>query len=113
MLATHRTCRRARGFPKSVQMRPTRADAGLVFPVIQIDYLQIFALFLWMGWFVKGARMDLRSPVLWGALSLGMWLLFSQVLGYGLTGGLLSQLLLIGGLAGWEEYRERRRQRPN
>jgi len=80
-------------------------------PSIQIDYLQILVLLLCMGWFVKGARMDLRSPVLWGALSLGLWLLFAQILGYGLSGGVLSQLLLIGGLAGWEEYRERRRQR--
>jgi hypothetical protein len=81
-------------------------------PGIPIDYVQIFLVLLCMGWFVKGARMDLRSPVLWGALSLGMWLLFTQALGCSILGGLLSQLLLIAGLAGWEELRERRRQRP-
>jgi len=77
--------------------------------MFSIDYLQLVALLVCMGWFVKGARMDVRSPVLWGALSLGLWLLFTQVLGYGILGGLISQLLLVAGLAGWEEYRERRR----
>jgi hypothetical protein len=77
---------------------------------IHIDYLELFVLLLCMGFFVKGARMDMRSPVLWGALSLGMWLLFTQLLGFGLSGGLLSQLLLIAGLTAWEELRERRRQ---
>lgn len=78
-----------------------------------MDYVQILCLLLCMSWFVKGARMDMRSPVLWGGLSLGLWLISTQVLGYGIVGGLMSQLLLIGGLAGWEEYRERRKQRSN
>ncbi len=76
---------------------------------MQIDYVQIVVLLLCMSFFVKGARMDVRSPVLWGALSLGMWLVFTQVFGCGVFGGLVSQLLLMAGLAGWEEIRERRR----
>ena len=74
----------------------------------QIDYLQVVVLLLCMSWFVKGARMDMRSPLVWGSLSLGMWLVFTQLLGFSIFGGIFSQLLLIAGLAGWEELRERR-----
>ena len=82
-------------------------------PVISINYFELFALLVCVGWFVKGARMDMRSPLLWGGLSLGVWLLFAHVLGYGLNGGILSQILLFAGLAGWEEYRERRKRRSS
>jgi hypothetical protein len=82
-------------------------------PVIpfQIDYVQILVLALWMGFFVKGARMDLRSPLLWGSLSLGLWLLFTQVFGGGLLAGCFSQLLLIAGLTAREIHLERRKAR--
>jgi hypothetical protein len=84
-------------------------DGGVI--PFQIDYLQILVLALWMGFFVKGARMEMRSPVLWGALSLALWILSTQVLGGGLLAGCLSQLLLIAGLTGLEELRERQKAR--
>ncbi len=75
-----------------------------------IDYLQIVVLLLFMGFFAKGARMEQRSPVLWCALSLGMWLTATLLLDTGLSGGVLSQLLLIAGLTAQDMLRERKRE---
>jgi hypothetical protein len=73
-----------------------------------IDYTQIVVLLLCMSFFVKGARIDEKSPLLWGALSLGAWIVCTQLWVGGIAGGLLSQLGLLAGLAGWELLRERR-----
>lgn len=75
-----------------------------------IDYFEIFLIALCVGFFIRGARMDMRSPVLWGALSLGLWLFFTRFVMGGLSGGLLSQALLLAGLTVWEEVKERREQ---
>ena len=72
-----------------------------------IDYSQIIALFLCMSFFVHGARMDARSPFVWGGLSLGSWLVVTQFVYGGLVGGVISQLLLFGGWTTWEFRRER------
>ena len=86
-----------------------QADPAIVIPIPQIDYRVILVLALWMGFFIRGARMDMRSPLLWGALSLGSWLVFTWLMMGGLLGGCVSQLLLIAALTGWEEFRERRK----
>lgn len=75
-----------------------------------IDYFEIFVLALCLGFFIRGARMDMRSPVVWGGLSLGSWLLVTRFVMGGISGGLLSQALLLAGLTGWEELKERRTQ---
>jgi hypothetical protein len=73
-----------------------------------VDYSQLLVLVLSMGFFVKGARMDLRSPLLWGALSFGSWCIFTQLLVPGVVGALLSQLAVLAGLTVQETLRERR-----
>jgi len=70
-------------------------------------YLDVLAIAFCMGFFVNGARMDMRSPLLWGSLSLATWLVFTQLCMGGLGGGFLSQGLLYAGLTGWEMRRER------
>jgi hypothetical protein len=77
-------------------------------PLLQINLLEVVLLLLSIGFFVRSARREMRSPWHWGALSLAMWLLFTRLLDTGLVGGLLSQLLLLMGLNGWEMLRERR-----
>lgn len=79
-----------------------------MFPVPNVDYTQIAVLLMCLGFFVKGAQMDGKPPLLWGALSLGAWIVCTQLLVGGIAGGLLSQLGLLAGMAGWELLRERR-----
>ena len=77
--------------------------------VPRIDYLSILLLIACVGFFVKGAQLDGRSPLTWGGLSLGLWILFTQVLVGGIIGGLLSQALLFLGLTGRQIVRDRAR----
>ncbi len=75
--------------------------------VPSIDYVSIVLLLACMGFFTKGARMEGRSPLLWGAMSLGMWIGFTQFCMGGAIGGLLSQALLFVGLTGFGMLGER------
>lgn len=72
-----------------------------------IDYSQVIALLACMSFFVHGARLDGRSPFVWGGLSLGAWLVVTHFVLGGLVGGVVSQLLLFGALTAFEFRRER------
>jgi hypothetical protein len=80
-------------------------------PLLNVDLLGILLLILSAGFFVRSARREMRSPLLWGGLSVALWLLFANLIDAGLSGGLLSQLLLLVGLNGWEMLRERSAKR--
>ena len=71
-----------------------------------IDYTDLFVLFACVAFFAGGARMEQRSPLVWGGLSLGAWIVFTQVLFGGLAWGLASQGLLFAGLTGMAVLRE-------
>jgi len=78
--------------------------------VLSFDFslLDLVLLVLCVGFIARSARREHRSPLLWGALSLALWLLLANDLGGGLSGGLLSQLLVLAGVTGWEMYLARR-----
>ena len=61
--------------------------------------MTILAVVACASFFVKGAQMEGRSPLVWGGLSLGLWLTFTSYIIAGLIGGLLSQVVLFIGLA--------------
>jgi hypothetical protein len=77
------------------------------FWVPSIDYTELFVLIACIAFFAGGARMEQRSPLVWGGLSLGVWIVFTQVLFDGLAWGLASQGLLFAGLTGVAVLRER------
>jgi hypothetical protein len=79
-------------------------------PVLSIDYATVVACLLCVTFFVRGARLDERSPFLWGALSLGAWVC-AWLLSGGLPAGLGSQIALFVGLTLWNTRRETARQR--
>lgn len=81
------------------------------FPIPRLDYSHLLVLIASVVCFVKAAQMEGRSPVVWGGLSLGLWIAFTQFLVSGLVGGLLSQVLLFAGLAGVAMARDRDRER--
>jgi hypothetical protein len=62
--------------------------------VPQIDYVSVLVLGCCMAFFVKGARLEGRSALLWGGMSLGAWLLATSVASGGLLAGVASQVLL-------------------
>ena len=75
--------------------------------VPQIDYGSILALGCCMAFFVKGARLEGRSALLWGGMSCGAWLLATFVAGGGWLAGVASQVLLFLALTGHAYWRER------
>jgi len=79
-------------------------------PLLQVSLLEVVVLALCVVWFVRSARADKRSPLLWGALSLSTWILSTRLFGFGMFGALFSQILLLAGHTGWEMWRERSRQ---
>jgi hypothetical protein len=86
-----------------------RSDRYLAMPPVpQIDYGYILVLCVCVSFFVKGAHMEGRSGLVWGGSSLGSWILFTQFLIGGLTGGIVSQLVLFVGLTAHRFLRERR-----
>ena len=78
----------------------------LMIDVPRIDYLHILAFFACVSFFVKGAQMEGRSALVWGGLSTGLWIVFTQFLIKGVVGGLLSQALLFAGLTGFALLRD-------
>lgn len=76
--------------------------------VPEISYSHLLALFACIAFFVTGARMDGRSPVVWGGLSLGVWLVFTQLCWSGIGGGIVSQFLLFAALGCYGIFKERR-----
>jgi hypothetical protein len=76
-------------------------------PLLEVNLLEVVLLALCVSWFMRSARADKRSPLLWGALSLSTWLLTRLLFGFGMFGALFSQILLLAGHTGWEMWRER------
>ena len=74
-----------------------------------IPYKAIALLIVGVLFFARGAKMDGKSPLLWGALSLLAWIVTFFVLGGGLGMVALGQLALYVGLFAWGIYSERRR----
>lgn len=81
-------------------------DTASVF-VPQIDYVTILGVVACAMFFAKGAELEHRSPLVWGGLSLAMWIGFTTVFVGGIVGGLLSQALLFLGLTAVELFRNR------
>jgi hypothetical protein len=79
-----------------------------LWPVPRIDYGALLLVIASVSLFAKAARMDGRSPVVWGGMSLGLWIVFTQFLVAGLAGGFLSQLALFAGLTAAAIARDRR-----
>jgi hypothetical protein len=73
----------------------------------QIDYVSILVLGFCVAFFVKGARLEGRSALMWGGMSLGAWLLAMFVAGGGRLAGVASQALLFLALTGHAYWRER------
>ena len=74
--------------------------------ILSLDSSLVVLLFC-VRFFMLGARMEHRSPWVWGGASLGSWILVTQYFVGGLYGGLLSQALVFAGLTGWAFLRER------
>ncbi len=77
------------------------------FPVPHLDYSWLLVLIASVVVFGKAAQMEGRSPLVWGGLSLGLWLASTQFLVGGIVGGVLSQVLLFAGLAALAMARNR------
>lgn len=75
-------------------------------PIPSIDYGWILGCLLCAAFFVKGARLEERSPLAWGGASVALWLLATWALGGGMGSGVVSQVLLFG-LLTWIESRRR------
>src|SRR5688572_9073534 len=75
-------------------------------PIASIDYGWILGCIVCAAFFVKGARLEGRSPLAWGGASVAAWLFATWVLGGGLLSGLAAQLVLFAGLT-WLEARRR------
>lgn len=73
-------------------------------PIPSIDYGWILGCVLCAAFFVKGARLGERSPLVWGGASVAAWLIATWVLGGGMGSGVASQVLLFAGLT-WLEAR--------
>jgi hypothetical protein len=71
-----------------------------------IDYGWILGCVLCAAFFVKGARLEERSPLVWGGASVAGWLLATWVLGGGMVSGVASQVVLFAGLAWFEARRQ-------
>ena len=67
--------------------------------VPSISYVSIFVLIACMTFFAKAAELEGRSKLLWGGLSLVMWLGFTHFFVRGIGGGLVSQIVLFVGWA--------------
>lgn len=67
-------------------------------PIPSIDYAWILACVVCAAFFVKGAQLEGRSPLVWGGASVAAWLFATWVLGGGLLAGLVSQGVLFAGL---------------
>ena len=76
--------------------------------VPRIDYLQVLVFLACVNFFARGARMEGRSALIWGGLSTGLWIVFTQFLIGGIVGGLLSQVFLFAGLTGFALLRDAR-----
>lgn len=90
--------------------RAVDGDAA-VWPVPRIEYGSLLLLIACVSSFARAARMDGRSPLVWGGLSLGSWIVFTQHLVEGLEGACLSQLALFAGLTAAAIARDRRSAR--
>lgn len=67
-------------------------------PIPAIHYVDLLVCVICASFFVKGARLDDRSPLVWGGLSLAAWLCATWLLGGGRMLGILSQVLLFVGI---------------
>ena len=74
--------------------------------VPRIDYLHVLAFLACVNFFARGAQMEGRSALIWGGLSTGLWIVFTQFLIGGIVGGLLSQVILFAGLTGFALLRD-------
>jgi hypothetical protein len=74
----------------------------------QISYLSIGVLIMSVVFFVRAARMDQRSELVWGMLSFGSWMVFTNFVFPGIVGGVVSQVLLFFGIAVYDHAREQR-----
>jgi hypothetical protein len=81
--------------------------------VPSISYFYILVVITCVSFFTLGARMDGRSPIVWGALSFGAWLCTTQWLMPSLMGGILSQVILFVCLGVWGVIRDRRSKKPS
>jgi hypothetical protein len=81
-----------------------------VFPVPEVSYFYILVVVVCMILFAGGARMEGKSPLVWGGLSFGSWLLFTHWCMSGVAGGLISQAILFVWLGCYGILRDRRRQ---
>lgn len=61
-------------------------------------YTTLAAALFCASFFVRGARLEQRSPFLWGLMSVGCWIIGQALLGGWLLGGLLGQAALFAGL---------------
>jgi hypothetical protein len=77
-----------------------------------IDYGWILGCVLCAAFFVKGARLEERSPLVWGGASVAAWLFATWVLGGGMVSGVVSQILLFAGLTWIEARRQAARPTP-
>jgi hypothetical protein len=67
-------------------------------PIPSIDTVGILAGAICVSFFARGAHMDGKSPVLWGGMSLALWLAVTWFLGGGLALVLGAQVLLFAGI---------------
>lgn len=72
------------------------------------NYLSIGALIMSVVFFVRAARMDQRSELVWGLSSFGSWIVFTRFVFPGIVGGVVSQALLFFGIAVFDYLREQR-----
>ena len=66
--------------------------------MFSINYVGLLACAICASFFVKGARLDDKSPLVWGGLSIAAWLIATWLIGGGLILGILSQVLLFVGI---------------
>ena len=76
-----------------------------------IPYKAIALLIVGVLFFARGAKMDGKSPLLWGSLSLLAWIVTYFVLGGGIGIWALGQLALFAGLFAWNLRAERKREK--
>ena len=82
-------------------------------PIPNINYVSILVIIGCMTFFAVGARMEGRSPFVWGALSFGVWLAYTFWFETGIGGGLVSQALLFVALGCYGVIKDRRSGKPS
>jgi hypothetical protein len=72
------------------------------------NYISLCVLIASVTFFVRAARFDQRSELVWGLSSFGSWMVFTTFVSPGIWGGIASQVLLFIGITVFDYAREQR-----